>query len=332
MHHRIYASLLITVVCAMDTKHFDTGPVTMREARDQLYQESAWASGQFRGMQRLPISSFTTAMMMRPNIHCPLEFQRAGSTAKAGGQGRFLCGLKELLLSQKSCTVYSFGSNFDWSFEGDIQDRAQQAGHVCDIHIFDPTLGPPSRVVSFRRKLQMQNITLHELALTGDDAPSIRLPIHRASSGSSNSSVEWKDFPTTSLDRLRTKHSCVDILKMDVEGVELSALGFGQGPQPRWCAGMLLMEFHPDKLGGQYPSNLGMLMSFMHWLEAANMTLYYSEIVGPATKYAGRKMELAFVNTSWMSAVSAPSERNTFDKRHSKAVAHDQSQNGGFAH
>ena len=85
---------------------------------------------------------------------------------------------------------------------------------------------------------------------------------------------------------------------------------------------MLLMEFHPDKLGGQYPSNLGMLMSFMHWLEAANMTLYYSESIGPAAKWAGR-MELAFVNTSWMSAVSAPSERNTFDKRRSKAVAHD---------
>ena len=115
----------------------------------------------------------------------------------------------------------------------------------------------------------------------------------------------FKQCPATSLERLaQTHHACVDILKMDVEGAELAALGFGSSPRPPWCAGMLLLEFHPDKLPSRFPPTLGTLMSFVHWLEAGNVSLYHSEIVSPMPKFFGR-MELAFVNTSWLSAVAA---------------------------
>ena len=89
---------------------------------------------------------------------------------------------------------------------------------------------------------------------------------------------------------------------IDVEGAEFSALGFNAGRDmfrlPRWCAGLLLLELHPDKLS-QPHARLGAVMDFVLRLEAANMHLYHSEVISLNPKFFGR-FELAFVNVTWL--------------------------------
>ena len=110
---------------------------------------------------------------------------------------------------------------------------------------------------------------------------------------------------------------------MDVEGAELGSLGFhaARSAPPQWCAGMLLMEFHPDKLPSKYPATLATLMAFVHWLEAAGIFLYHSEIISPARKFFGR-FELAFINTTWMTALTSRGATNSAQLRAHRAPRH----------
>ena len=253
-----------------------------------------WPKGQAAKLDRLPMSSFVAGVLMQPTLSCPLELQRTEGTAGEGLQGRVLCGFGALLAAvRRQCTVFSFGSNFDWSFERSIQRWAREAGKACDIHIFDPTLGPAERVGEFRQTLARHSMQLHEKALASAGSTSIQIHTRE------NVTVT---YPATSLASLRRKHSCVDVLKLDVEGAEFSALGFRAGWKefrpPRWCAGLLLLELHPDKVSLPH-ARLGVVMDFVLWLEAANMHLYHSEVISPNPKFFGR-FELAFANVTWL--------------------------------
>ena len=77
------------------------------------------------------MSSFVAGVLMQPTLSCPLELQRTEGTAGEGLQGRVLCGFGALLAAvRRQCTVFSFGSNFDWSFERSYQQWAREAGKV----------------------------------------------------------------------------------------------------------------------------------------------------------------------------------------------------------
>ena len=101
----------------------------------------AWPAGhEAAKLNRLPMSSFVAGVLMQPTLSCPLELQRTEGTAGEGLQGRVLCGFGKfgMLMAavRRQCTVFSFGSNFDWSFERSYQQWARETGKVCGIHIF----------------------------------------------------------------------------------------------------------------------------------------------------------------------------------------------------
>ena len=267
-----------------------------RRTRDALFDPRRWPETQRQLVRRRPASSFIGGMSVHPTFQCPVETTLAGGTARALEQGRLLCGFQALLASSRACTVFSFGSNFDWSFEASIQEHARAAGRLCDIDVFDPTLTPPERVSRFRTTLANHSITLHELALAHGEEGSITFKTTPTSPN--------RTYPATSLRKLATTRPCVDVLKMDVEGAEFAALGFAAGSQgarapPAWCAGMLLFELHPDKIAMGTSFTTGHLLDFVRWLETAGVHMYHNEFISFAQKYDGR-MEMAFVNVTWL--------------------------------
>jgi hypothetical protein len=90
---------------------------------------------------------------------------------------------------------------------------------------------------------------------------------------------------------------CVDILKVDVEGVESSLLRHTQWS--RLCLGILLIEVHAEHIERRERAafTLGELMSGVRRLEAAGMMLYSSEVV---CGQCNGQAELGFVNVTWL--------------------------------
>lgn len=183
-------------------------------------------------------SSFNGGLLLRPMLECPLDLVKTVSARRQWDGGKWLCGLRSLVSrSSRSCTVFSFGSNLETSFEERVQQErrkhtgSQRAG--CDVHIFDPTLKHRKGYEHFEERVVRDGVgKLHDVGLTGGNASVIELRGRPASLR-----------PLKALIEQHAPNRCIDILKFDVEGHELSVLR--QTPWSQLCIGMLLFELHP---------------------------------------------------------------------------------------
>ena len=129
-----------------------------------------------------------------------------------GDGPKHVCGV-DAIKKRTQCLVYSFGSNGVVDFETAIKARLPN----CEIHTFDPFIHLASREHKLRQVTNAQQrsiLTYHNLGLVGDGQ---KLSFK-------NEMLPSATFNET-LQTLRHERRTVDILKVDIEGSEYSALG-----------------------------------------------------------------------------------------------------------
>ena len=236
-------------------------------------------------------TSFNSGVLMQPVFECPLDLVKTRGVRVRWDGGKWMCGLS-FLGRVRPCVVYSIGSNFDDTFESDLQRlvRTARAGIGCDVEIYDPTLETKkygsTKVKDFREKLAKDRTgSLHLIGLSGDAV----LKDHKGRIGK---------LPMLTLPQMlaSNNHTCVDVLKIDVDGAESSTLR--DTDWSSMCIGMLLLEHHGrniQKMTGK-AYTIGHALANVRRLEQSGLLLYSQEVVCP---YCDGATELAFINVTW---------------------------------
>ena len=182
-------------------------------------------------------TSFNGGVLMQPVFECPLDLVKTRGVRQRWDGGKWMCGLS-YLGRVRPCVVYSIGSNFDDTFESDLQRlvRTVRAGVGCDVEIYDPTLATKKygsiKVQAFREKLARDRTgRLHLIGLAGDAVLKDR-----------KGHVGKEPMLTLPQMLASNNHTCVDVLKIDVDGAESSTLR--DTDWSSMCIGMLLLEHH----------------------------------------------------------------------------------------
>ena len=237
-------------------------------------------------------TSFNGGVLMQPVFECPLDLVKTRGVRLRWDGGKWMCGLS-FLGRARPCVVYSIGSNFDDTFESDVQRlvRTARAGTGCDVEIYDPTLEAKKygsiKVKGFREKLARDRTgSLHLIGLSGDAGGAVLRDNKR------------QELPMLTLPQMLSSnnHTCVDVLKIDVDGAESSTLRATDWSS--MCIGMLLLEHHGrniQKITGK-AYTIAHALANVRRLEQAGLLLYSQEVVCP---YCDGATELAFVNVTW---------------------------------
>ena len=166
-----------------------------------------------------------------PSFNCPLK-ERFGRQARMGDGGKWVCGV-ETLLQRPGCVVYSFGSNGETEFE-----EAVLATTECEVHVFDPTLGPEA----LSKLKALPSITFHPIGL-GPRDQRVKMTDTKMTMG--NRRVEAMDIQTLQTIMQNLNHTWVDVLKVDIEGFEYATLQQWMKHSKEWFpVTQLLVEFH----------------------------------------------------------------------------------------
>jgi len=182
-------------------------------------------------------------------FNCPHEVNRLGAL---GDGGKWICGISRLA-HKPDCVVYSFGINYESSFEAQVLDRTQD----CQIYGYDfsvKSFGPevPSH--------QAHRTHFHAFGLSGSDehGPDDKPPM----------------YTLESLLKLNG-HKHIDLLKIDIEGWEFETLStllkpyIDSGePLP---FGQLSVEIHLGDKSFEY------FLGWWEMLEAAGLRPFWTE-------------------------------------------------------
>ena len=285
----------------------------VQRARLRMRERDALVTNQTIGHASL--DSFYGGILAQAPFECPSDLVK---TSSAEG-GKWLCGLSHLG-RHRPCVVYSLGSSFDSSFEEAVQARVNaqapsRAPAGCETHIYDPTLRRDKHhLVEFKAKLQEQHIgELHEVAFAGGQGVT-NVTLTMMLSGTSRRHPHT--FPAQDLHGMLASNGnhCVDILKVDVDGVEDTLLR-----STRWeelCVGMFVFEIHgplieafetqPQPEHGRHGApgkyTVARALSRLQRLERLGFMHYASELV------CGRcpgQLEIGLVNVSWLREMAA---------------------------
>lgn len=155
------------------------------------------------------------------SFNCPWEIERVG---RLGDGGKWVCGMSkyETLPMGRECVIYSFGIQFESSFEEGFLERTG-----CEIWGYDYS------VSEFGQQLK------------GAERKS---RAHFTQAGIGGTTDESEDPPFYSIQDLMDMngHDRVDVLKMDIEGAEFETMAslvkfFGRGEVP---VGQFMVEIH----------------------------------------------------------------------------------------
>lgn len=160
-----------------------------------------------------------------PPLQCAKPLERFGGRlegfmAGSGDGGKWLCGAREVLGGGNNCTIFSLGSNGDFSFEELMVEVTS-----CHVHSFDCTVDSPAEVGSSGR------VHFHQVCIDSKDSEDGRM----------------KTLGTLTRE---LGLASVQLLKMDIEGFELKVLdGFLRSfkADPAFSAtlpGQISLELH----------------------------------------------------------------------------------------
>ncbi|KAL3161845.1 hypothetical protein ABBQ38_008935 [Trebouxia sp. C0009 RCD-2024] len=144
-----------------------------------------------------------------PFYNCPSK-ERVGTPPMAWDGGKWVCGVQALRHKPK-CTVYSFGSNGEVTFE---QQLLSLTHSNCEVHVFDYSLDK----VRADKVRAVKGATLHEYGI-GKENILMKTPMKYGDHGVDQ--YELKSLPTIMTE---LGHSWIDLFKMDVEGGEYAVL------------------------------------------------------------------------------------------------------------
>lgn len=204
----------------------------------------------------------------RDFYHCPAPVEKIGSLSDGG---KWVCGL-ETLLQIPGCVVYSFGSNGDTAFEEAILEYTS-----CSVFTFDPTLNDTQSA----RVAAVPAISFSPVGLS--DADGLL-------------TIKGKPRPVRTLQSLMQEngHSHVDLIKIDIEGGEWSALDGMIAGGKRLPLTQALIEFHVIQPQSSIETMAGLQalgMQVFHVEENNYCTTCYN------TKARGKYYEVSFANT-----------------------------------
>jgi len=145
-----------------------------------------------------PWPPYTVWDFFPPAFNCPHEVERLGAL---GDGGKWVCGLSRIA-KKPDCIVYSFGINYESSFEAEILSNTEN----CEIWGYDFSVinfGP-----EIPRSLQ-HRAHFHAFGLSGSDkhGPEDKPPM----------------YTLETLMKLNG-HTHIDILKIDIEGWEFETI------------------------------------------------------------------------------------------------------------
>ncbi|KAF9241295.1 methyltransferase domain-containing protein [Melanogaster broomeanus] len=195
-----------------------------------------------------PWPAYTAWSFFPPSFHCPHELERIGSI---GDGGKWACGMSRLE-HKPDCLIYTFGMNYETSFEAELLDRTRH----CEVWGYD------FHSSSFGSGIK-SNYRAHFFpwGLANVDA-------HGSNDGNRLYTLK------TLLEMNEHKH--IDVLKIDVEGWEFEVLT--QILQPYIASGeplpfgQLLIEIHAwDKKFEEF-------LPWWEMLEAAGLRPFMTEV------------------------------------------------------
>jgi hypothetical protein len=223
-------------------------------------------------------------MLFNPTYACAWTFEKEPGCVKKAAGGKWICGLQELhntragadaglstygvgkpYAPEKSCVVYSIGSNGDFSFE----ERVRATAPGCTIITIDPTYDE-----KLGRAGAPYDKYIHAYGLAGSDLPD-----------------QGGGFPLRSIASIMRDHGHdhIDVLKFDVEGWEWSVIA-----QTEWAnlaIGQVLTELHP--WGPCAPTDGAGVNAHMLQLERAG---YFMAQIEPVTASNYGQVEVTFIN------------------------------------
>nr|GAT60361.1 predicted protein [Mycena chlorophos] len=142
--------------------------------------------------------AYTVWDFFPPAFNCPHEVSRIGIL---GDGGKWVCGLSRVE-TKPDCVVYSFGINYESSFEADLlasTDHCQIWGYDFSVKSFGPEIP----------KSQLHRAHFHALGLAGTDKH--------------GPEDDPKMYTLESLMQING-HNHIDILKIDIERWEIETL------------------------------------------------------------------------------------------------------------
>ena len=137
-------------------------------------------------------SNKTAYDMYEPSWRCHID-RRLGLV---NGDGMWVCGPNRFF-ADRTCLVYAIGSNGDFSFETAVREHLG-----CEIHTFDPT-GNSASIA--KKASEAAGVNFHALGLAAA-AEGAHLPL--------------RDI----VEQLGHQHRMIDLVKIDCEGCEHTAL------------------------------------------------------------------------------------------------------------
>jgi FkbM family methyltransferase len=154
--------------------------------------------------------------------------------------------------------VYSFGINYQISFEHELLERTQ-----CTLRAFDPTISPDAAHIVDLLQKYPDRVTFEQMGL-----------------GSNDNTNATAGLPVQTLETIikRNGDEFIDILKIDIEGYEFQVLNnivntFGNNQLP---FGQLQAEFHI----GPFLNKFEFLKKLVEWwtmLEDAGLRVFHRE-------------------------------------------------------